>query len=117
MTLQPNETDYVTIKLVNDDVWERNELFTLAISGSSVGGGVNDTVVKIIDEDRKYRQIVLVNIMIRLFNITDFNNVIVVLSINPRIIIFLVVRFHELPNNSNLLPDFFKRSNVCVMSS
>ena len=60
MTLQPNETDYVSIKLVNDDVWEINELFTLAISGSSVGGGVNDTVVKIIDEDRKYRQIVIV---------------------------------------------------------
>ena len=55
MTLQPNETDYVTIKLVNDDVWESNELFTLAISGSSVGGGLNDTVVKIIDDDRKYR--------------------------------------------------------------
>ena len=81
MTLQPNETDYVSIKLVNDDVWERNELFTLTITGSSVGGGVNDTVVNIIDEDRKYRQILLVNIMIRLFNITDFNNVIVVVAI------------------------------------
>ena len=58
MTLQPNETDYVTIKLVNDDIWERNELFTLAISGSSVGGGVNHSVVKIIDDERKYRNIV-----------------------------------------------------------
>ena len=55
MILQPNETDYVTIGLVNDDVWERNELFTLAISGSSVGDGLNDTVVKIIDDDGKYR--------------------------------------------------------------
>ena len=53
MTLQPNETDYITIKLVNDDVWESNELFTLAISGLSVGGGFDHSVVKIIDDDRK----------------------------------------------------------------
>ena len=60
MTLQPNETDYVSIKLVNDNGWESDELFTLAISGLSVGVGVIETVVKIIDDDRKYRQIVLV---------------------------------------------------------
>ena len=55
MTLQPTETNYVTINLVNDAVWERNEVFTLTISGSSVGGGLNDTIVKIIDDDGKYR--------------------------------------------------------------
>ena len=64
MTLQPNETDYVTIKLVNDGVWERNEQFMLAISGPSVGGGVNDTVVIIIDDDRKYRKCVVCAVML-----------------------------------------------------
>ena len=53
ISLNPNETADVTIRIVDDDVWERIESFTVSLNGSGVGNGVISTDVDILDDDRK----------------------------------------------------------------
>ena len=53
ISLDPNETTVVTITIVDDVVWERDEFFTVSLNGSGVGNGVISTYVEILDDDRK----------------------------------------------------------------
>ena len=53
ISLNPNETADVTIRIVDDGVWERIESFTVSLNGSGVGNGVISTDVDILDDDRK----------------------------------------------------------------
>ena len=53
ISIDPNETPGVTITIVDDVVWERDEFFTVSLNGSGVGKGVISTYVEILDDDRK----------------------------------------------------------------
>ena len=54
ITIHSNQTDHAVIQILDDNVWENSELFVVSIVGLAVGSGFNDTVVKVLDDDREY---------------------------------------------------------------
>ena len=53
ISLDSSETANITVEIIDDRSWEPSESFAISMVGIAVGTGINQTVVEILDDDRK----------------------------------------------------------------
>ena len=53
ISLDSSETANITVEIIGDGSWEPSESFAISMVGIAVGNGINQTIVEILDDDRK----------------------------------------------------------------